>query len=383
MSQTYQTRLRVSPRQGTWYCWGLYLYLSGCWSAWPYLYLSRPYLYLSGRFSRGAISLLRFVWRHPPFLRDGSLGDVDVFHTIIDPLSRVSLLAYGISYLALIVIFTVVNPNEVPYGSFGEMLFMVLLAVIALAAARSIKAVRRQKLPVLNLDLIDLIKRTKSSAPKQGRTFFHARTSRAWRFLITGIGLSVLSPIISPISALIDIASVYFFLRARVEFQPKAEALLQSDPRSPVLFLRSFSEDERVSFKEAMTQETLFDVSLEDGLARHFSSTGPFIAVGSPGQAVPVLGAARASLSNAEWQSKVVDWMDSASLIIIVPGITHFVEWEFRQIVQRGHAGKLILLFRPLATICQIVFNWLRLLFSTLRGVPTWTILESPRICGA
>jgi hypothetical protein len=130
---------------------------------------------------------------------------------------------------------------------------------------------------------------------------------------------------------------------ARSCFQPSAEALLKADPRPPVLFLRSFIDDERMKYIRA--ERSFMDASLESRIAKHFSEVGPFIAIGSPSDRLPTIGAARASLSDAEWQGKVLEWMDACSLLVVMAGATHWIAWELRKIVERGHVGKLILLF--------------------------------------
>jgi len=138
----------------------------------------------------------------------------------------------------------------------------------------------------------------------------------------------------------------YFALKARAKLQPTAESVLSMDRRTPVLFLRSFVDDERVRFLYA--QKTLFDFSLEARLASHFFKTGPFIAVDSPNH-TPAIGAARASLSDNEWQGKVMDWMGAARLIVPLAGLTQWVRWEMRQVMERGYTQKLILLMPELS----------------------------------
>ena len=97
-----------------------------------------------------------------------------------------------------------------------------------------------------------------------------------------------------------------------------------------------------------MLKKTLFDFSLEARLASHFFKTGPFIAVDSPNH-TPAIGAARASLSDNEWQGKVMDWMGAARLIVPLAGLTQWVRWEMRQVMERGYTQKLILLMPELS----------------------------------
>ena len=86
---------------------------------------------------------------------------------------------------------------------------------------------------------------------------------------------------------------------------------------------------------------------METRLANHFMRFGPFIAVGSPQEPVPQIGAARVKLSDAEWQAAVTTWMETSSAIVMYAGTTHWVGWELKRIVEGGFTGKLIILFPP------------------------------------
>jgi hypothetical protein len=92
------------------------------------------------------------------------------------------------------------------------------------------------------------------------------------------------------------------------------------------------------------SQSALLDFSLELRLANHFSHFGPFIAVGSPQETVPQPGAARVVLSDDEWQSRVLGWMESANLIVMYCGTTKWVNWELQKIIERGRSTSLILM---------------------------------------
>ena len=91
----------------------------------------------------------------------------------------------------------------------------------------------------------------------------------------------------------------------------------------------------------------------------HIHAEAIFVAVSSTGPAAPVLGAARASLTDAEWQGKVLEWMKLASMIVVVAGTTHWLQWELSQIVNRGYTNKLIILFTMTNTLnrFQVVRN--------------------------
>ncbi len=132
-------------------------------------------------------------------------------------------------------------------------------------------------------------------------------------------------------------------LRARIHLQPNFSTLVAADARRPILFLRSFQDDRKPG--RFQLGWTFVDYSLESRLGSYFSHFGPFIAVGSRTDPAPTLGAARAFLSDAEWQASVSGWMVSASVIVLFVGTTESVNWELRHVIDRGYLDKLILLF--------------------------------------
>jgi hypothetical protein len=140
----------------------------------------------------------------------------------------------------------------------------------------------------------------------------------------------------------VDAVGFFLIVRARRFFQISADSLLAVDKRPPILFLRSFADDEREQYGNA--QRALLDFSLETRLANHFYRFGPFIAVGSPKDTVPQPGAARVFLADDEWQSRVLGWMKSSSLIVMYCGTTDWVNWELRKVIESGRSTSLILM---------------------------------------
>jgi hypothetical protein len=159
---------------------------------------------------------------------------------------------------------------------------------------------------------------------------------------------STIAPPPSIADALIRFAQVLtgfgflLLIRARQYFQVDANSLLAADRRSPILFLRSFADDEKQIYKGSAKAFLTF--SLEARLYYHFSRFGPFVAIGSPTETVPVLGAARVLLSDDEWQPRVLSWIRDAKAIIMYSGTTHWVNWELRQVVKNECATRLILM---------------------------------------
>jgi hypothetical protein len=171
------------------------------------------------------------------------------------------------------------------------------------------------------------------------------------------------------LSSVVDALGFFLLIRMRRYFQIDADALLRSDPRPPILFLRSFEDEEKLTFLQS--GEALFDYSLETRLSRHFVNFGPFVAVGSPQDELPQLGAARARLSNDEWRSRVRQWMRSSQVVLIYAGSTYWINWELATLARRGHMHKVILLIPPRrgwATRSRKVVDDIRVRLSCVRG---------------
>ncbi len=141
---------------------------------------------------------------------------------------------------------------------------------------------------------------------------------------------------------LIDLLSLSLLAKAQGYFQVNADSLLIMDDREPILFLRSFDDDEKQKANNSF--KALLDFSLETRLSNHFSYFGPFIAIGSPNEAVPVPGAARVTLPHSEWLLRVSNWISESSLIIMYSGKTNWVNWELAKIIEMGRVQNLILI---------------------------------------
>lgn len=176
-----------------------------------------------------------------------------------------------------------------------------------------------------------------------------------------------------------EFAAIYVLMmlvrRARMGAAANAEKVMLADPRPPVLYLRAFQDD-------ATLMQAEWDVAFQSGagrlsttrnkegavarLWRRFSigmlSTsgrleevialdmrrlGPFVAIGSPNEPLPMLGAARAYHDTDTWRSAVVRWVDLAQAIVKIAGPTEWVRWELDTIIERGALTKLVLLMPP------------------------------------
>jgi hypothetical protein len=157
--------------------------------------------------------------------------------------------------------------------------------------------------------------------------------------------------------------------RGRKHAAIDAQAALRSDPRRPILYVRSFRDDPRMMDRAAGLgaglrrhqgpiaqairgmENRIFAREgggrLEEILAAVVAPIGPFVAIGAPGEPLPELGAARAYFTNDTWQSEVIEWMHMAQLIVAVAGPTHSLGWELDTILNRDAWPKLLVLMPP------------------------------------
>jgi TM2 domain len=119
-----------------------------------------------------------------------------------------------------------------------------------------------------------------------------------------------------------------------------AEQLLETDPRRPVLYLRSFEADSKIVLrpdgfwnKATMLFDYMVTFSPEQELAEIMNQVGQMIAIGKPGEPLPELGAARLYVADADWKAKVTDMMERSRLVIIRTGSTPNLEWEIEQAI--------------------------------------------------
>ena len=231
-------------------------------------------------------------------------------------------------------------------------------AAVALPGFLCVLFLRRTRLEPPGIRLRDLLTRLKEQGGTSAEHLAAARPINRRRGVLYGISGAalLLAVILTPLPSQgkqasdalrviqqVNLLGFFLIIRARRYFQVSADSLLAVDKRPPILFLRSFADDERQRY--ASSERALLDFSLETRLANHFLHFGPFIAVGSPKETVPEPGAARVLLADDEWQSRVLGWMKDSNLIIMYCGTTQWVNWELRKVVENGRSTSLILMF--------------------------------------
>lgn len=137
---------------------------------------------------------------------------------------------------------------------------------------------------------------------------------------------------------------------------PPASEVLRRDPRPLVLYLRSFKDDHlkirvggprRRSWLDSFAHPRVD--RFEEVLAWNLWQFGPVVALGLPGQKLPPLGAARATLSDQSWRQEIEQWMRQAQVIVVVLGRSEGLAWEISRLVALDIWYKAILVIPPAA----------------------------------
>jgi hypothetical protein len=147
----------------------------------------------------------------------------------------------------------------------------------------------------------------------------------------------------------------------------RADLIVTLDPRPPVVFLRSFRDEEAVAlmdvrrgilwvftslprllFSGSLKDPSLRNRRLEEVVVRSIRKLGPAVAIARP--AAPLeLGASRAYVQDVDWKAVVDKWIDRAGVILMLAGLTPGLHWELQRIFEKGKANILLCIFPPSA----------------------------------
>jgi TM2 domain-containing membrane protein YozV len=134
--------------------------------------------------------------------------------------------------------------------------------------------------------------------------------------------------------AVVSVTAWRIWRRAQRHEAPSAEEAMARDPRSPVLYLRSFKDDGAALIDDGgwpwvgRLMGLIATQTPEQELAEILGQVGPVIAIGKPGEPLPELGAARLYVSHDTWQDAVMNLMRQASLVVVRVGASAGVLWE-------------------------------------------------------
>lgn len=132
-------------------------------------------------------------------------------------------------------------------------------------------------------------------------------------------------------------------VRRRRLSQKLADKVLSEDTRRPVVYLRSFKDDQITSRAIGDPGFPVFYTE-EENLMSSLKDFGPCIAIGQPREKLPDLGAARLYLDDSAWKEKVRELLISSKLVVLRAGATPNFLWEVEQSIQNANPMNIILL---------------------------------------
>ncbi len=149
---------------------------------------------------------------------------------------------------------------------------------------------------------------------------------------------------------------------ARAREMPTADEVFARDQRAPVLYLRSFRDDElRVRIRMSDRRNYLENLALfllrlvfvrmtdrfEDVLVWQLWHHGPVIAVGEPVRRPYRTGSPRLYISEEYWRAQVQELMRSARFVVVVLGRTKGLAWELQCLGRLNLTHKVVLVVPP------------------------------------
>lgn len=126
-----------------------------------------------------------------------------------------------------------------------------------------------------------------------------------------------------------------------------ASERLLIDPRPPILYIRSFADDQK-----GIAMELYGSVTEEESLVQVLNKVGPVFAIGKPGETLPTLGAARVYVSDDDWKDVVSDMMDKACFVFCRIGNTSGLEYEMK-LIRSKQISKKVILILPTQTLSE------------------------------
>ena len=166
------------------------------------------------------------------------------------------------------------------------------------------------------------------------------------------VAFLLLSQVVAYTRRFISNQTTRFVRELRTRLARSASTLAQKDNRPPILLLRSFKDDGIVVENERYWGHRFLGIHderirLEEVIAETLYPYGPLVTLSNPVDALPPLGAARENVADSVWQRKIEQYMEQASKIVLIIGVTRSLHWEVNQILSRGFMEKCLFVFPP------------------------------------
>jgi hypothetical protein len=128
----------------------------------------------------------------------------------------------------------------------------------------------------------------------------------------------------------------YYLKRAGLDSRRRTAKEAPPPESPPVLYLRSFEDDATASaFRGDLTEE--------ENLVRALAHIGPVVAIGKPGEELPLAGASRLYVTDDCWQERVVELVGLARLVVIRTGLSPGLMWELQTVLKLSEPSRVLL----------------------------------------
>lgn len=133
---------------------------------------------------------------------------------------------------------------------------------------------------------------------------------------------------------------------------PGAREVCAVDQRRPVVFLRPFEEDKEVVYDMISSGDTSVPLTAkaEDFLLA-LNAIGPLVSIAEPSLAARIgvhpHGVARDYIGAGDWQTRVIELLDQADIVVLAIGDSKGIEWEIEQVRSRVGPESLLLYLPP------------------------------------
>jgi hypothetical protein len=153
-----------------------------------------------------------------------------------------------------------------------------------------------------------------------------------------------------------------------------AQELLRRDRRAPVLFLRSFDDDDLVDPTPRMVPlGDYFPRRYEESLARALEAVGPMISIGRPGDTLALLGGGRLFVPDHAWRTAVDYLRHRSAVVALMVGRTEGVWWEIASCLESVPLERLLFFFPYVEERVKRRSVWQRLIFIHPANFPLWS----------
>jgi len=154
---------------------------------------------------------------------------------------------------------------------------------------------------------------------------------------------------------------------------PAVESL-RRDRRPPVLFLRSFDDDDLVDPTPRMIPlGAFFARTYEESLVGALNSVGPVVSIGRPTETLARLGSGRLFVPDHAWRTAVDHLRQCSAAVVVMVGRSDGVWWEITSCLDRVPRAALLFFFPYVEDAAKRRSWWRRLLAFHPAEVPLWS----------